>query len=236
MTTWRCRAVLFDLFDTLCHIEPSLYRDGKDAGAALLGLSPDDWHAAWVAAGDEAQVGRLADVAARVRNVVERLGAPPPAEGLVARVVEIERDTLLRATRLHPDVLPTLEALRRRADLPLALVSNASCGVLDLFEALGLAPYFDATLWSFRVGVVKPDPAIYRAACEALGVRPDECVFVGDGNASELDGARAVGMRAVRIERPVSLSAYRKAESRSFDASIGDLRRLAEFLPPPSVR
>ena len=80
------------------------------------------------------------------------------------------------------------------------------------------------------------DPAIYRAASEALGVAPDACVFVGDGNASELDGARAVGMRAVRIERPFSLAAYRKAESRTFDASIGDLRRLADLLPPPSAR
>ncbi|HKQ98651.1 MAG TPA: HAD family hydrolase, partial [Candidatus Polarisedimenticolia bacterium] len=102
--------------------------------------------------------------------------------------------------------------------------------------ALGLAPYFAAAIWSFRVGVAKPDPAIYRAASEALGVPPDTCVFVGDGNAAELDGARAVGMRAVRIERPFSLSAYRKAESRTFDASIGDLRRLADLLPPPSAR
>jgi putative hydrolase of the HAD superfamily len=235
MTAIRCRAILFDLFDTLCHIDPDLYLAGKEAAAARLGLPGREFLQAWVAAGDESQVGLIVDAAARVRRAAALLGAPPPPEAVVREVVEAERALLARATRLHPDVLPALETLADRGDRPMALVSNASSGAPDLFEGLGLARFFTAVIWSFRVGVVKPEPAIYLAACEAIGRPPGDCLFIGDGNARELDGARALGMRAVRIERRFSLPAYRREESRSFDASIDDLRRLPGLLAPMSA-
>ena len=231
-----CRALLFDLFDTLCHIDTEQYTEGKRQAAERLGLPSAAFLAAWVEAGDDAQVGRIPDAAARVRDVARRLGAPPPPEAIVDEVVRIERATLHRATTLHPDAVPALAALSAPRERPIVLVSNASSGAPDLFEALGLAPWFDAAIWSFRVGAVKPEPAIYHAACDALGLPPSDCLFVGDGNAGELDGARALGMRAVRIERRFSLPAYRKAESRGFDASIDDLRRLPALLAPPPDR
>ena len=235
MQRLTCRAILFDLFDTLCRIDPHLYTAGKEEAAARLGLPAGEFLAAWVAAGDEAQVGRIPDAASRVRRAAAILGAPPPDEAAVREVVGAERALLARATTLHPDVLPALEALGGHADRPLALVSNASIGAVDLFEGLGLARFFSATIWSFRVGAVKPDPAIYLAACEAIGRPPADCLFIGDGNARELDGARALGMRAVRIERRFSLPAYRKEESRDFDLSIDDLRRLPALLAPASA-
>lgn len=54
---------------------------------------------------------------------------------------------------------------------------------------------------SWSVGVLKPDPLIYRAALDALGVAPGEAAFVGDGRDHELLGARRLGLRAVLIER-----------------------------------
>jgi FMN phosphatase YigB (HAD superfamily) len=63
-------------------------------------------------------------------------------------------------------------------------------------------------------------------------VVPGDCLFVGDGNSRELDGARALGMTAVRIERAFSLGPYRKDESRTFDASIADLSGLPAMFAP----
>jgi putative hydrolase of the HAD superfamily len=53
-----------------------------------------------------------------------------------------------------------------------------------------------------EVGVCKPDPRIYRAACEQLKVDPRECLYVGDGGSRELTGAAAVGMTPVRLSAP----------------------------------
>ena len=222
----RYRAVLFDFFDTLCRIDEALYADGKRRAAQALGLPPDRFMSAWVASGDEAQIGRLPDIPARILWVSEALGAPAPAAAVVERVTEIERATLRAATTLHPDARPALEDLRLREGLGLGLVRNASSPTEGLFEHLGLSRYFDAASWSFRVGVTKPSAAIYLDACRALGVGPADCLFVGDGNARELEGARDLGMTAVRIERVFSLGPYRKEESRVFDASIADLRDL----------
>jgi putative hydrolase of the HAD superfamily len=49
--------------------------------------------------------------------------------------------------------------------------------------------------------VRKPDPRIYKHALEALGARPDEAIFVGDGGSDEHRGARAVGLPTVLVTR-----------------------------------
>jgi HAD superfamily hydrolase (TIGR01509 family) len=52
-----------------------------------------------------------------------------------------------------------------------------------------------------EVGWRKPAPQIFEAAAAKLGLRPTECVFVGDDVRWDIEGSRAVGMRAVLIDR-----------------------------------
>ncbi len=223
------RAVLFDLFDTLCRIDEEIYLEGKAEEARILGVDRDAFLRAWMALGDRAQTGILADIPARVRRAAEILGLSPD-DATVREVASVEVESLTRGTTLYPDVLPTLGAVRALDGLLTGLVSNASSTAKLLFDRLGLAPYFDHGVFSFQVGVVKPHPRIYLSACEALRVDPEACLFVGDGNGHELDGAKALGMETVRIERPVSLGPYRKGESLCFDASVGDLTRVVSLI------
>lgn len=94
------------------------------------------------------------------------------------------------------DVLPVLERLR--GIVPLGSVSN---GVADL-EAIGLAHYFRASVAAHRVGRAKPDAAIFHAACHAIGVAPQEAVYVGDDPLLDVQGAQNAGMYAAWINRP----------------------------------
>ncbi len=50
--------------------------------------------------------------------------------------------------------------------------------------------------------MMKPNPGIYRLACERLRVEPSDCLFIGDGGSGELTGATNVGMDAVLIRAP----------------------------------
>jgi putative hydrolase of the HAD superfamily len=59
---------------------------------------------------------------------------------------------------------------------------------------------FDVVVDSAFVGMRKPDPAIYELTLERLGVPAEQCVFVDDLELN-CEGARAVGMAAVRFER-----------------------------------
>jgi putative hydrolase of the HAD superfamily len=50
------------------------------------------------------------------------------------------------------------------------------------------------------VGVEKPDPAIFRIALDALGLAPDDCLYVGDTVHFDVNGARAAGLRPVHLD------------------------------------
>ena len=54
---------------------------------------------------------------------------------------------------------------------------------------------------SYEVGAAKPDPAIYRAACDALGSRPRDVLFIGDSKRCDLHGPQAFGMQARWLDR-----------------------------------
>jgi HAD superfamily hydrolase (TIGR01549 family) len=58
---------------------------------------------------------------------------------------------------------------------------------------------FDVSIFSAEVGMVKPDPRIYRMVLEQLGVRAEEAVFVDDF-IENVEGARAVGMQVVHFK------------------------------------
>jgi putative hydrolase of the HAD superfamily len=95
----------------------------------------------------------------------------------------------------------TLGELRRRGYL-IGLITVCSEDIEVLWPETAFAGLFDAEIFSSRIGLSKPDPRIYLACADALGVDPHEAVFVGDGANDELEGARRVGMEAVLIHRP----------------------------------
>jgi len=73
----------------------------------------------------------------------------------------------------------------------------------------GLLQYFAATIYSMDVGHSKPRPEPFQRALETLGASPNEAIHVGDIERTDIAGALAAGMRAVRIDvmRPGGSSA-----------------------------
>jgi putative hydrolase of the HAD superfamily len=66
----------------------------------------------------------------------------------------------------------------------------------------GLSDYFEpgAMAFSDEVGVTKPRPEMFRAALDVIGVPPAEAAHIGDLKATDVAGARALGMRSVRFK------------------------------------
>jgi HAD superfamily hydrolase (TIGR01509 family) len=100
---------------------------------------------------------------------------------------------------LVPEAPAVLDRLRRRG-FRLAVVSNSNGTVAELLGALGLASRVDAIVDSGVIGAEKPDPKIFAAAADAVGVRPEEAVHVGDLYAVDVVGARAAGCRAILLD------------------------------------
>lgn len=102
-----------------------------------------------------------------------------------------ERHMMPAAWRPYPDTGTTLRELRERG-IPVAVVSNIGWDLRPVFRAHGLDELVDTYLLSFELGTQKPDPGIFRAACDRLGLAPCEVLMVGDDRTAD-GGAGALG-------------------------------------------
>ena len=224
-----CRALLFDLFDTLIHIGPMGYRAESIRLALEAGIREDRWIAAWRSTAEAAMLGEIGSLEERVTCALLAAGMASPPATLVRALVAARQPGGVYAprARLYEDVKAGLALLRRRS-VKTALLSNIFSYETEIVDRLGLPALLDALVLSCQVGICKPDPRIYLEAAERLSVNPSECVFVGDGMNRELSGARAVGMTAVRIER----SDRDEEEERDdvYDARVSTLAELADWI------
>ncbi|WP_037320544.1 HAD family hydrolase [Amycolatopsis orientalis] len=99
-------------------------------------------------------------------------------------------------THLEPAVMELLEGLHE-AGAALALLSNASSTFGRWVREQDWAQLFRVKLFSGDLGCMKPDAKIYRILLGELGAEPADCLFFDDRQ-SNVDGARAVGMKAER--------------------------------------
>jgi putative hydrolase of the HAD superfamily len=99
---------------------------------------------------------------------------------------------------LYEDALPVLDELRSYG-LKLGLVSNGARDLGEFVVHHGIE--VDVALGSRAHGWTKPHPTIFRAVLDRLGVEPREAAMVGDSPEDDLEGARALGMRAFLLDR-----------------------------------
>lgn len=91
-------------------------------------------------------------------------------------------------------------ALRRwKGRVALGLISNAWSGLREVLRRLGLLDLFDVVVISAEVGLLKPDPRIYRLALERLRVPPPMAAFVDD-LPENVEAARALGLYGIRFQ------------------------------------
>jgi putative hydrolase of the HAD superfamily len=188
--------VVFDYFGTLT---PSLAKvitaEERTAMAAALGVAADDLDRALERSFEDRFTGRTGDLAATLELLAGRLGGHPPSAGL-AEAAAVRTLAYRRSAQPRPETVGVLESLRERG-FRLAVVSDCSAELPAMWPDLPLAPLIDTTVFSSDVGRRKPDPLLYRLACDGLGVPAADCVYVGDGGSGELTGASSFGMRAV---------------------------------------
>ncbi len=192
------RAALFDFFGTLTQ---SVRRGPQHADIARgLGCDPDVVVGVLDRSFRARARGMFGSAEATLRWVSEQAGGNP-CDMRLRRAID-DRVAALRAdTHLRPEAEDTLHALRARG-MRTGVISDCTHELPAFLPELPIAPLLDASVFSVEVGRCKPDPLIYLAACDQLGVSPEECLYVGDGGSRELTGAAELGMTAVRLDAP----------------------------------
>ena len=194
----RLRAVLFDAGNTLLFLD---YHRMAERVSAVVGLPlTGEALAAGASEASRAMERAAGNDQERAATYLEALfrvaGVPANRMGEVRNCLR----HLHQETHLWCSVQEqTHESLGRlkAAGIRLGIVSNSDGRVEEALTAAGLREYFDVVVDSGLIGVEKPDPVIFRAALDALGVVPDEALYVGDLYEVDILGARAAGMEAV---------------------------------------
>ncbi|HMM49369.1 MAG TPA: HAD-IA family hydrolase [Miltoncostaeaceae bacterium] len=195
------RAVLLDAHGTLVELDDPVARLTGLLARAGAPFAPSRVEAAFRAEVahyrrhylDGRDASSLEALRARCARVfAEALGPGAPAAPVAQRVLSEG------VFRLLPGARGALECLAG-AGFRLAVVSNWDCSLDRTLADLGVARFFAAVVTSARVGVEKPDPAVFRAALEAVGVAPGRAVMCGDDPVRDGEGALAVGIRPVLV-------------------------------------
>ncbi|MEA3365283.1 MAG: HAD-IA family hydrolase [Candidatus Hydrogenedentes bacterium] len=194
----RFEAVLFDFFGTLVD---NLSASAHNAAIRAMGRTVEapeqpfleQWLSDYYARGS----GRWDTLEDCIVHTCEAIGVKPDIEH-VPEAARIRRAFIREALVLRPDARHTLRALKDRG-LKTGVVTDCPPELPSLWPELDLAELIDVPVFSSVAKVRKPDPRIYRLACERLAVKPQTSLFVGDGGSRELSGAQAVGMTALCI-------------------------------------
>ena len=104
---------------------------------------------------------------------------------------------------IRPQMVQALRVLRERMKIGLITNNVASPGAENADPAGrdAVLPLFHRVIESAKLGLRKPDPAIYRLMCDELSVPPGHCVFLDDLGVN-LKPAREMGMRTIKVEDP----------------------------------
>ena len=207
----KYKAIIFDLFGTLIdnYSVQGYNRLIKDI-ASILEISIDGFSKLWHDTSYKRTIGIFKTTEDCIRYICNKLKLSVSDENI--KKCEQFR---LKNTRINLrlkngalDILKRLRELRYK----IGLITNCSAEVPLLWKKTEFSHFFDVTIFSSSVGMKKPHNQIYSLACEQLGVEPNDCLYIGDGDSNELMGASQFGMDAVLIRDPNEINPYHLVE------------------------
>jgi putative hydrolase of the HAD superfamily len=219
------RAVLFDVDFTLARPGPELGPEGYVRAGERHGLrlEADRYEAARDAAlvdlRRHPELEHDDEIWFRFTERIVR-GMGGDADSAYDCAVEITRGWERHENFELYDDVPNALATLRGAGLRIGLVSNSARDVREFARHHALD--VDAGISSFHHGHTKPHGSIFRAVLDLLDTEPAEAAMVGDTIADDIEGARALGMQAILVDR--------EGMHADFEPRIESLGELAELL------
>ena len=210
LTTTPLKAVFLDIGDTVMRPNPSWehvyamafeeFGITVDMTELYAALRAAYHHGGWGMEGgfDPTEETSFQRTVAIDAAAIAELGLEPMPETFYRRLSELFMAT--SHWHIFPDAYPALTALKERG-LVVGAVSNWVWNLPELLHALDLVSHFDFIAASARIGFEKPHPRIFEWALEKAGVKPKAAIHVGDHLDADVEGARAVGITGVLIDR-----------------------------------
>ncbi|MGH7888242.1 MAG: HAD family hydrolase [Candidatus Binatia bacterium] len=204
----RYQAIIFDLFGTIVDGFAASAAGYQEEFSSALSVPHEPLMQHWRQLTDRRTLGEFQTVEDSIEHVCDLMGATVTAEQMM-KAVETRLNLTRHALSPRPDVIATLAQLRSDG-FKIGLLSNCSIEIPIVWQETEFAEWFDCTIFSSRERIKKPAREIYHLACERLGVAPEECLYVADGENFELTAAAQIGMHPVLIKTSDSHSEVRR--------------------------
>jgi putative hydrolase of the HAD superfamily len=228
----KYKAVIFDLFGTLVSSSShEKYKEEMAQMASVLSVPPDDLLRLWLDTADKRAGGGFKSNEANIEYICHRLGVHPVDTQIKRATLMITDSTKRLLTRVRVDAAETLSQLISYG-YRIGLISDCSPAVPLVWKDTALSALIGVAIFSCLAGIQKPNPRIYYLATEQLGVKPKECLYVGDGSNQELLGASQVGMYPILLRIPDEEGTYlRYDDTVEWDgAVISSLKEVLYFI------
>ncbi len=188
------KAVIFDMFETLItHYESPLYFGEQIAEE--IGLPLAEFLVMWRAYAEDRTLGRMT-LEELIKQILDEKDLY--SEALFTRVITKRKNAKLECFRhIHKDIIPMFETLKKDG-IRIGLITNCFSEEAEVIRESELFPYFDAAMLSCEEGICKPDHRIFYECMDRLGVKPEDCLYVGDGGSRELETALELGMHPLQ--------------------------------------
>ncbi len=115
------------------------------------------------------------------------------------------REMILERFVVRPEMLQVVDELRTKG-LVIAMLSDQTNWLDELDERMPFSHAFDHVFNSYKIHKSKRDPSVFRDACSALGVKPEEVLFIDDSEGN-IARARREGMKVIHFKDMVSFRA-----------------------------
>ena len=191
-------AVIFDLYGTLIDL-PDPQERGRIQMANVLGVEVDVFRKAWGRFRLQRDTGLLTAEESIVATMDSLAVVVGPDAILAAKAVRYESIREQLAPR--PGAISLLKTLKAQG-YSLGLLSNCSIEIPELWSETAFDSLFDNCIFSASEGLVKPDCKIFFRALSRLDMVAERCLYIGDGDNRELDGAACVGMTPWLLRLP----------------------------------
>ncbi|PIC04420.1 HAD family hydrolase [Anoxybacillus flavithermus] len=197
MQTSKISAVIFDLWNTLVPMSNQVKQQAFKEISRALGFDPEVLEEPWKETRSRRETSNLSEYFYWLRrelnsnwsdeNILKAMRVRKRIHGSAFQTPYIDAGNVLKTLKVH--------------GFRTAIVSNCSSDVREMISSSMLEPLIDVVVLSSDIGIMKPDVRIYIHAASELGIPCSQCVYVGDGNDNELEGAAKAGMHPILIDR-----------------------------------
>lgn len=189
------KLIIFDLWQTLAYRDVSYSTTGKMLEETRVNISKEKFVKIFE---ESVQTKKWDSKFKAYKNLCKNMGLETTEKN--ANLLMSIRNEAEAKTKLYPYTIPMLKQLRKQG-YKIGLISNSSVFAIEqIKKKTDLLKYIDYPLYSFDVGVIKPNLKFFKEMLKITKCDPEETIMIGDKLNDDVIPPKSIGMNAIHFK------------------------------------